>query len=452
MAFCFFLLSIAMLVFGYGLVVGRYQIFPYKKLESIAKECREVCRQLHWFSRVGCMAYKRAPYPDRPALRNTGQACEGLNLVTELADERMWLGKIMDLDGKTLHEWNLDWFTIWPDAKHLPDKYIPKVRPGTTIHGTAVMENGDLVFNYENLGLVRLDREGKVVWRLPRQTHHSVYQHDDGTLWVCCQREHTEPDRRLPDLVPPFKEDTILVVTPEGKIVQEWSIADLLHKNNLTGLLYLVGADNKLTEQPEDMLHLNDVEPFPETLEEGFFKKGDILVSLRNISTVLVFNRETEKIKFICTGMFTWQHDPDFIDGNRFSVFDNWSISPDREGRRSRIVIVTAPEKTMEVFYEGSPEGPFHTQILGKHQWLSNGNLLITEAMWGRAFEVNRRGEIVWEYINYVDDGVVGLVMEVQRLPPKYTGLFGGSESSEPESRRPDARQEKPATTNASGD
>ena len=183
------------------------------------------------------------------------------------------------------------------------------------------------------------------------------------------------------------------------------------------------------TQVTGNPLHMNDVEPFPARLKEGFFKKGDLLVSLRNINTVFVFNRESEKIKFICTGWFIRQHDPDFIDGNTFSVFDNNLAAPEQCNPQSRIAIVSAPDNTLKTFYEGTAEHPFYTVVCGKHQWLPNGDLLITESFQGKAFEIDRRGEIVWQYINYVDEGVVGLVEEVQRLPPEYARFFRGSES-----------------------
>lgn len=291
------------------------------------------------------------------------------------------------------------------------------------------MENGDLVFNFEHLGMVRLDRNGKIVWRLPYQTHHSIHRADDGNLWVSGQREHTEPDTRFPERLTPFDEYTILEVTPEGKIVQEWSVPELLRSSNSPGLLYMGGLVKRFKLVNRDVLHLNDVEIFPDDIDEGFFKKGDVLVSLRDISTVFVFNRYSEKIKSIYTGQFVRQHDPDFIDGNSFSVFDNNNIAPEEDGPQSRIVIVSAANKTSEVFFEGTPETPFYTYMGGKHQWLPNGNLLITEFIWGRAFEVNKRGEIVWEYINYVDDGVVGLLTEVQRLPSDYRKFYNSSVS-----------------------
>jgi hypothetical protein len=51
--------------------------------------------------------------------------------------------------------------------------------------------------------------------------------------------------------------------------------------------------------------------------------------------------------------------------------------------------------------------------------------LLITDSTEGRAFEIDRHGRLVWAYINYVGEGVVGIVEQVQRLPPKFARLFG---------------------------
>jgi hypothetical protein len=443
-ALLLFVASTTCLVFSYGVVVGTYHIFPYRVFAHAAagfQELRKMSTQeLPWY-------YKRVANRVPAPSRNTDQAYKGLNLVTRVTSDRELVAELMDMDGQKLHTWHLDWFKIWPDAEHVPERRLPRSRPGTHVHGAVVMENGDLVFNFEHLGLVRLNRRGEVVWRLSYQTHHSVHRHDDGNLWVCGQKDHTEPDARFPNRTPPFDEYTLLEVTPDGKIAEEWSVADLLYENGLAGLLYLGSLSNS-TQVDGDSLHLNDVEPFPAFMKEDFFSQGDILVSLRNINTVFVFNRHSRRIKFISTGQFVRQHDPDFMDGNRISVFDNNNIAPEAHGQQSRIVIVSARDKTLEVFFEGSLKAPFYTDIMGKHQWLRNGNLLITEARQGRAFEINRRGEVVWEYINYVDRGVVGLVEEVQRLPLGYRYLFV---DNKPQGHRPNPPGVGSVTMNTNG-
>ena len=421
-----FIISSTLIIFNLGYFVREYKLFPYQLYREAAagwKKIRsESSQQLPWYY------IRRNKFPE--VMNSASQPNPGLTLVTKIAADRQIVAEIIDLEGNTVHKWNIDWFEIWPDVKHIPENDIPKAKPGTNIHGAVIMENGDLIFNFESKGLIRINPQGKVVWRLPYQTHHSIHRDDDGNLWICGKQFHTEKNPRLPNLIPPFYEDTILEVTPEGKILREYYVADILRKNGYTGLLYLGTLKNEFTAikgegrllGPDDILHLNDVEPFSSKLEEGFFKQGDILVSLRNINTVFVFNSESEEIKYISIGQFVRQHDPDFIDGNSFSVFDNNNNnSPER---KSSIVIASAKDNTVKVYFEGTKDKPFFTNVMGKHQWLPNGNLLITESMSGRGFEIDRQGEIVWQYINYVDRGIVGVVGEVQRLSPELTKLF----------------------------
>ena len=426
----FFIISSVFIVFNGGYFARQFKIFPYQLYREASKGWQAVQEQqseeLPWF-------YARSPKPASQIVKKTSQTQPGLSLVTRMAADRKISAQIIDLDGETVHEWDIDWFKMWPNPQHLPENIIPKSRPGTNIHGAVIMDDGDLVFNFESKGLVRLDRDGEVVWRLPYLTHHSIHQHDDGNLWVSGTKYQTQKVDRLPHLIPPFYEETILEVSPEGKILREWYVADILQKNGYGGLLYMgslnnenttIRGDNRLLGNT-DLLHLNDVEPFSAKLQPGFFQPGDVMISLRNINTVLVFNAKTEKIKFISTGQFVRHHDPDFIDGNTFSVFDNNNASQAK--RRSKIVMVSADNQHL-VFFAGSEKQPFYTRVMGKHQWLDNGNLLITESMSGRGFEIDRQGEVVWEYVNYVDEGIVGVVGEVQRLPTEYTQLFSSPE------------------------
>ena len=426
-----FIFSSVFIVFNVGYFAREFKFFPYQLYTEATKGWSQLqeskSEELPWF-------YVRSNKSPSDAIKNISQTQPGLSLVTEIGAERTISAKIIDLEGNTVHKWDIDWFEIWSNPTHLPESIIPKAKPGTNIHGAVVMENGDLVFNFESKGLVRLDRNSEVVWRLPYITHHSVHQHDDGNLWVSGTKYQTEPVDRLPNLKPPFYEETILEVSPDGKILREWYVADLLRKNGHTGLLYMGSLNNENTViqgddrllGKTDILHLNDVEPFSTKLQPGFFQPGDVMVSLRNINTVFVFNIESEEIKYISTGKFVRQHDPDFIDGNTISVFDNNNASEPE--RKSKITVISAEDDNHKVFFAGSKENPFYTRVMGKHQWQPNGNLLITESMSGRGFEIDRQGKVVWEYVNYVEPSIVGVVAEVQRLSTEYTELFTPAE------------------------
>jgi hypothetical protein len=416
-----FFVSTILLAFGYGAAVVKYEIFPYTIMRNAFEAAKSLSDkiegELPWY-------YSKIRYTESSNIYQRGLTYDGLNLVVSIAADNQLSVRVTDMEGKNIHQWEIDWFDIWPNPEHIPESHLPKSRPGTHIHGAALLENGDLVFNFEHLGLVRLNICGDVVWRLPYRTHHSIYVDEDGNLWVSGQKNHFKPLSEFPNYKPSFIEYTILKVSPEGEIIQEISVMDLLKNNDLNGLLYMGTLNNMSTEVRGDTLHLNDVEVFPSSMEPGIFEVGDIMISLRNINTILVFRPDNKKIKFLSTGGFVRQHDPDFLDGNTISVFDNNNIGPNSNGHQSRILILSAIENKSFVYYSGNKDHRFYTNIMGKHQWLPNGNLLISEPRNGRAFEINKDGKIVWQFFNEVEPGIVGLMEEVERLPFKYTGLF----------------------------
>ncbi|HPF37013.1 MAG TPA: arylsulfotransferase family protein [Phycisphaerae bacterium] len=413
-----FIASSLLLMFSYGVAVGMFHIFPYAFIRSALQGLG----QLNGGNFI--VYYHPVRNPNWKPIFNTADACDGLNLVTRIGDDDRLVAEVLDMEGRPLQTWNVDWFERWPDAEYLPSEVKPRSRPGCQIHGAVVAPNGDLVFNYDYLGLMRLGRDGATKWRLPYQTHHSVHLSDDGRLWVCGQERMFEDEKAHPWRTAPYDASTILEISPNGEILTKWSVEGLLRKNGYAGLLGLShGFTNGYARQ--DILHLNDVETFPASMAEGFFKKGDILVSLRNISTIFVFERDTGKIKYLTTGQMVWQHDPDFIDGNRIAVFDNKGggvLAGDAPA--SRLLVFTPGESEPEIRFTGAPEHPFYTKIMGKQQWLPNGNVLVTETDGGRGFEIDGAGRIVWQYVNFVKPHVVGIVQEVTRLPADMKRLF----------------------------
>jgi hypothetical protein len=330
---------------------------------------------------------------------------------------------VVDAQGNAVQEWAIDWQSLWPEASHLPKKDIPKQQPGTHIHGAVLMDNGDLVFNFEHLGMMRLDPCNQVVWRLPYRTHHSIHVDRDGMLWASGQRNHTENSSLYPNYKAPFVEPTIVKVSPEGELLLEQSVMALLAENGLNGLLYLQGKNSFTTETSADTLHLNDVETFDFDTPAGAFSEGDIMISLRNINTVLVFDSDW-KLKHRWSSDFVRQHDPDFIDADSISLYDNNFIGESAADQGSRILIKNLVNGEQSTWFRGTPDSSFFSFIMGKHQWLDNGNVLIAETTSSRAFELTPDREIVWEYYHRNEEGKPDLLEEAQRLPSSFTSEF----------------------------
>ena len=75
--------------------------------------------------------------------------------------------------------------------------------------------------------------------------------------------------------------------------------------------------------------------------------------------------------------------------------------------------------------FRGSAEQPFYSKALGTAERLQNGNTLISESDYGRAFEVTPDGTIAWEFHNPQrageDDRFVAALPEVIRVRSEFT-------------------------------
>ncbi len=407
-----FFVSMAFLMYMLGALAYSHKFFPY----HIYKEIPVVIENSFgdpWHVRQPLLKDVERIYHDPE------KAYQGLNLVSQVTAESQFSLAVMTMNGEIVHEWNPSLGKKWPDVSHLAETFHPDRMRAIFIMGVSLFENGNLAYNFNNVGTTCDDPAGRLVWRYSKPTHHSMTRYQDNSLWVCEYVPHLEPTSRFPNRTPPFREQLITWLSESGEVIKRWSVRDLLVNNGYEELLFM-GA----VIENDDYLHLNDAEPFPPEMEPGVFDEHDVVVSLRNINTIFVFDYETEKIKFISTGKVIMQHDPDFIDGNRISVFDNNYKGQRFPDTHSQIVIIDGRTGEATLYYEGSKEEPFHTEFMGTHQWLPNGNLLIIEAEHGRAFEIDQNKEIVWQYINKVSDKKVSLVVDVQRLPLSYTEVF----------------------------
>ena len=115
------------------------------------------------------------------------------------------------------------------------------------------------------------------------------------------------------------------------------------------------------------------------------------------------------------------QNDPDFAPNGRIILFDNRITGNSPQLGYSKLLEIEPATHEVVWSYEGSDAEPFYTPIGGKVEWLPNGNILAAEPQGGRVFEVARAGgrnRIVWEYVNQLEPGRVGMVFDVQRDAP----------------------------------
>ena len=397
-----------------GGIAYHFEVFPYQLSSATIKGFGEMRNRVDQDARWGYILVESDSGKTGTRVINTSGAQPGINLITKMGSDQSLEVILINNDGLMLNQWELNWFDIWPDADHLPAHIKPQSKPGTFIHGAVLLPNGDLIFNYEYCGMLRVDKNGGVVWKLPYSTHHSLELDEHGFLWTCglLYLENADAGAEC-ELI---EKQVIVKLDLDGNILNEWHVEDLLIASNLRSYLYLV---NRKCDYPQD-LHLNDVDPIPDSLTGEFFQSGDILFSLRNVNSVFVFNTISGQVRKAVTGSFIGQHDPDAIDDGLISVFDNRNGSATKTN--SRIILVETGD-SVSTYYDGN-EADFFSEKLGNHQWLGKGHLLIAESQMGRAFELDNEREVVWEYINRLSDGRRGFIIDVHRYPKGYAKAF----------------------------
>ncbi len=389
----------------YGFCAARYQWFPSSllapalaHLDAEQRDARDMSVHHVHVARHDLQGVRT--YGDRPPR-------EDVLLVTGFWPDRGGRpgARVLDRRGEALHHWDIDPAALWPESPHQDSGAGLFNVPTNYIHGSHLFENGDLLFNIEFLGLARVRSDGEVVWRLNQRTHHSVARDDDGNFWVSMVRWiETEEQRagRFKGLELPLAEDCVLKVSPEGDVLQTVSMLETVYDSDMRELLWKIGA-----VQHGDALHLNDVEPLSASMADQYplFEAGDLVVSLRHIDAVFVLDPDTKEVKWSAHEPFMRQHDPDFVGGGWVSVFDNRN-DPSPDGSvlgGSRLWLLQPHTGAQRLVYPGPEatsdhERPFYTNIGGKAQRFDDGHWLLTEAQYGRVFEIDPQGNTVWEW------------------------------------------------------
>ena len=424
-----FLLGLLGLAFGYGVGVGKGLLFPYVVINNAidaARDWRE-----NWRQYLGL----RSEFV-LPSARTTGgvtrydraTAWPGYTFLTMFHDGHIG-AVLVDMEGRALHRWDVAVSRVWPGQTVFDG--VRLVDDDVDIHGTALLPNGDAILNLGEAGTVRVDRCSRVLWKVPGETHHAVDPLPSGETLIPARHRRTQASPARPRLGPGsngfYWEDTLLRVRPDGSVAEEVPVLDMLYASGWEALLF-AGPGSAATIRVEDPTHLNDVEVLREAVAPAFpmFRAGDVLLSLRNLDTLVVADGRTWRIKWAMTGPFLGQHDPDFLPNGHLMVFDNRGTGDRPAFGGSRILEIDPATRAVVWSYDGGDE-PFYTKERGSQQALPNGDVLVTAALEGRVFEVARGkpDRIVWEYVNLVRPGFVGLVTGAERVDPAGLSFVG---------------------------
>lgn len=316
------------------------------------------------------------------------------------ADANQNLVELVDLErGETLHVWQPDFDAIADRVVADSGRTIDR-RGWTTSHA---WPDGSLAF----LGLDRdgymatVDRCSSLEWVISTpHVHHSIEADADEYLWA--PYDLTSPS--VPAVQEGFQDQGLAKISRSGEVVSLIPFGDVLRRNGYRSLMYMM--DSFL----QDPLHMNDIQPVPE--DGPYWKRGDLFISLRTHSVVLLYRPETDEILWFQNAPWLHQHDVNLLNDHEISIFSNDSIR--FEGGPYRVL--GANDVYIHDFETGETRSPWRealrlhdvrTATQGRATVIGDNDLFVEETNRGRALRLSTDGSLHWTYVNRASDGEV---------------------------------------------
>jgi len=235
-------------------------------------------------------------------------------------------------------------------------------------------DSGLLCFLDESKHLLRLDKNSNIVWhKTDEKYHHSMNLGPEGFLWLCGSNKEKG-----------FWDNTIHKVDINtGKTVFTKSVSDMFEKNGKEYMTF--GMSNSVDLSGDDPYHLNDIELTKNNTKH--WQKGDVFMSFRHRSAVVVYRPSNDSIIHLIQGPFLNQHDIDITSDSTISVFNNNALTFTGQKEVKKITkrdthsYITKYDFNKQVFTfpfqkEMKKHGLF-TQTQGLHHFFEDGSLFV---------------------------------------------------------------------------
>lgn len=300
--------------------------------------------------------------------------------------------ELIDLDdGDVVWRWSVDVESLKAEAADSRAKAFRIFHPQLT-------KSGDLVFKNHTSPLYAIDVCGALIWSNHEYVFHHSTEISMDRIFVPIKKASSgnvydnEWDQTRTEY---SQDDGWAELSLDGEIVATHSLYDIMKSNSIDFLAFGLGKGIN-----GDNYHLNDVEVMDE--EGGFYRKGDVFLSLRTPSLVMQYRPATNRIVWYSVGPWSQQHDVS-IYNDQITVFDNNISFLKGIDRRS-------PGNRM---FRIRPTGFNQTEVLAVHDLrdsrtvtsgranLTPDGIFVEDTNGGRVYEMTKNGEVLWQYLNF---------------------------------------------------
>jgi hypothetical protein len=445
------LFGVALLIgsFAYGVIVGRYEVFPYELIHKANVTLRTALDRFETGPDASIM-FQRFSEIDRAEATakrfrplGTGNADEpllvygGMHQFREVCPELGCIAVEFARSGEVMHAYPYRPNEIF--AANITDEYpyealgfdfAALVRPV----GIERYSDGDLLVIFQGAdmfpfgaGAARIDREGHPRWFRFDYSHHWPTLLPGGRALVPAMAigrrpievpVHSGKTIRLECKSKAPHHDTIRLLDGDGAVLRELSVLDAVLQSPHRAVL-------QETTDGCDPIHLNYVDVVGEGAASAIkgIDPGDLVVSLRNISAFGFLDGGDGRLKRLVRGTFFQQHGVQHWRDAIFLMFDNHGGGA--EGGPSRLLAVdlaTGEERTIFPTRDHPPhlQGAFSDTAGSVHIAPDGERAFVVFSTEGKAYEIRLAdGAVLTEY-DHVHD-----VAMVDSLPEKRTAKGG---------------------------
>lgn len=357
------------------------------------------------------------------------------------------------------------------------DQLSPETDPPTYLRGwnhVELADDGSLYATVPRKSLLKLGPDSQLIWRAEVAAHHDLGFDRAGRIHVLSQEPKLVGWGDEEHII---LDDTVTVLDPEGRRLAVHSLYELLATEpslraliddeigrrrygegrtepapgyrKLDAALLSEVAElgrfdalryfHELPGWPSDVLHTNTLEVL-DAHPQGLWGEGSVLVSVRNLDLIAVLDLEAHSVRWWWgPGELSRQHQPSVLKNGNVLVFDNgYAVG------RSRVVETDPVTGSVVWQYAADPPESFYSAVAGGCELLGNDNVLVTDAQGGRAIEVTRSGDTVWEArVERIDSGLAASSAAIYRMssvPPRVVALANLTAQAESAARTARAR------------
>jgi hypothetical protein len=233
--------------------------------------------------------------------------------------------------------------------------------------------------------LIKVDSNSRVEWVNKNYFHHSIEKEDENIIWTCTLPLRVKQLSKN-DNSTIFEDAIAKVDIQSGKILFQKAIHSIIKENNLNEILFSGTIEG-------DLIHLNDVQPALNKTK--YWDKGDLLISLRHKSTILLYRPATNKIIWYKTGPWLNQHDCDFYGESKITLFGNdivrYAGGDDFiNGTSNQYVFDFATNNVTKPYHKLFTDYQIKTKSEGRSDILTNDDIFIDESNFGRIIIGNK--------------------------------------------------------------